>query len=278
MNKKLVYIIVLPIACICFFLGGFGLSSSLRKNNTNNTSTADNTPMSNPQNGEYYVNGTEKISVTKTGKNELVNNVDIIGIYKHEQKNTIISPKTQLQIHAKNNNDVSADVKFEIDYLDADGKIIYYNTRTLLVMPGRDFAIIFDLENKEKVKYESYKLNYSTQRKTTGHITFEEITNKDYSVVRTPNGDIELAFTNNADKDINNATFSCFFYKDGKEIAADTMYASGYSSDGLHPGEGDIATAHMSFFELEYDDYKIVLSQATNYKEENDNWKGDNYE
>ena len=285
MNKKLMIILTISIICslglgllVGYFIPiGKANSKTLSSNKDGNVSSLE-TPKYITNSDTFKQSKTFKTDTKSIDKNdklkypsinpknvkftpkysdELTKNIEIIdSVYVEGNFNA------SLQVHAKNNNSISASIYFMLVFYDSNGKEVCttYGNPGVFTFSNTEFAV--ELSLKSTKHYSSYEVIYYAREVDPKHQSFEEVKDVKYYIIQEGDGNINILFKNQTDHDISGVAFSTFLYKNGELVWANSSLLS-FASEDIIPGTGGVAKVHAGLYNgIEYDDVKIVLTGA----------------
>jgi hypothetical protein len=269
MSKSVKIVIISLMVVILGVLIGVCIKLNSGKT-TNNNSTNDNgnqngnvlDDQNNPTTYDitYVKVDVKNLKVSKKKSDDLTNKIDIIQIFFHDNE---ILDSGELQIYGKNNNSVPVDYKAELILYDKDGYVIDYISSSKIVLANHEFAISLNLSST--VKYASYALEYEANKVNSEYIMFNDI--KHTSAEADDYNNILIKFKNTASEVIDSISFSCLLYKDGELVGASSTFNS-----GVRPSETAESTCYTSYYKIDFNQYKVILSSAYNYTNETSKW------
>ncbi len=181
-------------------------------------------------------------------KNDIEKNISISGE---------LTEKANLVVFAKNNNTTSVDMEIEVEFYDANGKILGSSSDDLIAVgSGREVAI--EMWNTP-TNFDTYKI-YVDAEKTYETDYFNQI-----EMVHNNNGtNIVVQVKNNSEDTIEFMTVSVVYYNEGKVVGI----TDGIVSD-IKPGRSgnfNLDYPYNSEYEnVKFDDYKVFVTEAYSY-------------
>lgn len=245
-NKKffITILVLIVIGISAFFFVTSFKSDNNGKNNDPNEEIVDNTINNNGNNEEESEGEAEEnVNGSTLSKNVSVNGVAI---------------DDSLYFFIKNNNKIAVDGKLDIEFYDANGKIL--GSETIHFSPIASGVEIFDECWDYPVGFSSYKTFVEVEE------TDSEIFYNDIEVSDNDTGEeIVVQAKNNSNKKIEEITVGIIFYKNGEIVGLDYDYEFDINSGRSAVYKFYYPFDYLKFEDIDFDNYKVMLMTAYNF-------------
>jgi len=273
--SKGVYKVFITLCILSFFCSGVGIGITFNKRNkkdyieyidnvyyiTNYNSRTYNEREITQISSKEKINSKieiEKLSIERTNNNSESNNIEIYNIFDLTN-----NENEYLQIYAKNKNNLSVKANFKLLFYDKNNRLIDTILNTEYILPNVEFAVNFKIKNNN---YYYYKLEYDASNVDNNIVSIDYIDKYNSFVVKENSGELNILFKNNTVNDIDVLKYSCILYKNNKAVAA--FLSKNSVRLPVKYGEG-LKCGLESFDGLNYDSYKIYLTEAYNFQTNN---------